>query len=256
MPPSKKRKLGDDATKYYAVRTGKKPGVYMSWGDCQEQTTGFKGASCMYFPCSRICCIPFTDYVFAIIVKSFPSKQDAEDFVSGKVTSGPQKWYGVAVGHVPGVYNNWDEARIQVQHGAKLPKYMGFATKAEAQAFVDSGGKVPEVAKKVKAVKETEEPSAKKVKTGTDSKKKPVKVWTDGSALGNGKVGSAAGVGVYFGENDERYAPPPSVHRSMLTFTAISPSLSPAIPKPTTAPNSPASFARWRSPPTTGTWRS
>src|SRR5277367_3015229 len=43
---SKKRKLADMATKYYAVRAGHKPGVYMSWQDCLVNITGFKGAQC------------------------------------------------------------------------------------------------------------------------------------------------------------------------------------------------------------------
>lgn len=42
----RKRKLEKDTPKFYGVRAGKKPGVYTSWGDCQENTTGFKGASC------------------------------------------------------------------------------------------------------------------------------------------------------------------------------------------------------------------
>lgn len=46
---SKKRRRGDDtrATKFYAVRTGARPGVYRTWEECQEQTNGFKGANCM-----------------------------------------------------------------------------------------------------------------------------------------------------------------------------------------------------------------
>ncbi|OTA53446.1 hypothetical protein K449DRAFT_390285 [Hypoxylon sp. EC38] len=32
--------------KYYAVRAGVKPGVYLTWAECQEQTAGFRGASC------------------------------------------------------------------------------------------------------------------------------------------------------------------------------------------------------------------
>lgn len=31
-------------SKYYAVRAGRKPGIYLSWPDCQAQTKGFKGA--------------------------------------------------------------------------------------------------------------------------------------------------------------------------------------------------------------------
>lgn len=30
--------------KYYAVKVGKTPGIYLTWADCSEQVTGFKGA--------------------------------------------------------------------------------------------------------------------------------------------------------------------------------------------------------------------
>lgn len=30
--------------KYYAVRVGRTPGVYTTWGECQEQTKGYRGA--------------------------------------------------------------------------------------------------------------------------------------------------------------------------------------------------------------------
>lgn len=32
------------AKKYYAVRKGKTPGIYMSWDDCKMQTSGYSGA--------------------------------------------------------------------------------------------------------------------------------------------------------------------------------------------------------------------
>lgn len=31
-------------SKYYAVKNGKKPGVYLTWDECKEQVNGFKGA--------------------------------------------------------------------------------------------------------------------------------------------------------------------------------------------------------------------
>ena len=49
LSASRKRKLSDEKekeVKYYAVRAGKEPGVYMTWAECQENITGFKGASC------------------------------------------------------------------------------------------------------------------------------------------------------------------------------------------------------------------
>lgn len=43
--PSKKRKM-ENVQKYYAVRAGFVPGVYLTYAECQAQTAGFKGAVC------------------------------------------------------------------------------------------------------------------------------------------------------------------------------------------------------------------
>ncbi|RDL38231.1 putative Ribonuclease H [Venustampulla echinocandica] len=176
---SKKRKLEKDPPKFYGVRAGKNPGVYTNWGDCQLNTTGFKGAS----------------------YKSFTSKKDAEDFVAGRVvasTTKPSgdKFYGVAVGHVPGVYEDWNEAKEQIKD-VKGPKYRKFTTRKEAEEFVRTGGKSSKVSKDDK----DGEPSTKKAKISVDGM---LQVWTDGSSRGNGKKSAEAGVGVYFGVDDSR----------------------------------------------------
>ena len=36
--------------KYYAVRRGRTPGIYLSWAECQRQVTGFPGADFKSFP--------------------------------------------------------------------------------------------------------------------------------------------------------------------------------------------------------------
>ena len=38
------------AKKYYAVRTGRKTSVFMTWAECQKQVTGFSGAEFKSFP--------------------------------------------------------------------------------------------------------------------------------------------------------------------------------------------------------------
>lgn len=48
--------------KYYAVRTGKTPGIYLSWKECQAQIDGFSGA----------------------IYKSFLTREEAERFFNGE----------------------------------------------------------------------------------------------------------------------------------------------------------------------------
>ncbi|KAM0162281.1 hypothetical protein ACHAQE_001804 [Botrytis cinerea] len=205
MPPAtRKRKFSEDkegegkdkggsssAQKYYAVRKGKETGVFTDWEDCKEQITGFGGA--MY--------------------KSFSTKSDAEAFVAGKnpaKLSKGDKFYAVAVGHETGVYEEWADAKKQID-GVKGPKYKKFTTREEAEEFVREGGKAN---KKVKTGSGKEE-SEKKVVKGKGkvtveekaqevSKGDMIKVWTDGSSRGNGKVGAVAGYGVFFGDGDER----------------------------------------------------
>ena len=50
------------ASKYYAVKKGKKPGVYRTWDECKSQTDGFSGA----------------------IFKSFKTQEEAEAFIGIK----------------------------------------------------------------------------------------------------------------------------------------------------------------------------
>lgn len=119
---------------------------------------------------------------------------------------GKKKYYGVAVGHMPGVYEEWTDAQAQIQ-GVKGPKYKKFESRAEAEEFVRSGGKKTEVV--VKGEVTEDGPEKKKIKVEGKEKKSDasgvVKVYTDGSSRGNGKVGAVAGVGVFFGVNDPRF---------------------------------------------------
>ena len=50
------------SVKYYAVKQGRKPGVYETWDECKEQVDGYSGA----------------------IYKSFKSRIDAEEFAGIK----------------------------------------------------------------------------------------------------------------------------------------------------------------------------
>ncbi|CUS15382.1 unnamed protein product [Tuber aestivum] len=110
--------------KYYAVRAGFHPGVYTAWPDCLSQITGFKGAK----------------------FKSFPTEEEAQLFLSGvdptldpNSASYTAKYYGVRSGKNPGVYTDWATAEQQVV-GVQKPKVRCFATREEAEAFVNGGG--------------------------------------------------------------------------------------------------------------------
>jgi ribonuclease HI len=148
--------------------------------------------------------------------KSFTSEQEAWDFVAGKpvvsksASGEPDKFYGVAVGHNPGVYLDWREAQAQVTD-IKGPKYKKFETRAQAEEFVRTKGASWEVGK-AKAEgsnsNTTEEPNTKRIRVSAAAKNKSKikvqQVYTDGSSRGNGRAGARAGVGVYFGEDDFR----------------------------------------------------
>ena len=49
----KERKLNMSKKKYYAVKVGKTPGIYLTWADCSAQVTGYKGAKLKVFQLLR-----------------------------------------------------------------------------------------------------------------------------------------------------------------------------------------------------------
>ncbi|KAI2465718.1 ribonuclease H-like protein [Annulohypoxylon bovei var. microspora] len=143
------------------------------------------------------------------IDKSFPSREDAEAYVAGKISAtapGEERFYAVAIGRVPGVYTDWDKASLAIK-GWKGPKYKRFDTREDAIEYIRTHGN--EAAQEVLSKEGVEPPSKKKKSSGkevlvVEDELDVVHVYTDGSSIGNGRAGAVAGVGVYFGPNDER----------------------------------------------------
>ncbi|KAI5300559.1 hypothetical protein KEM55_006606 [Ascosphaera atra] len=229
--PVKKQAHASPVTKYYAVRVGRKPGIYYSWSDCRPQVAGHKGAR----------------------YKSFTTLAEADAFMKGEQASSAsdskavssstgEKFYGVRAGRKPGVYVNWQEARSQIA-GFKDAKFRKFDSREAAENFVNHGhqyglpdseglrpkpprdeegnvypaglGPMPEGAVDGfdpnvlldpttgdVVYKTPEQHSATKLQRRDDEGL--LKIYTDGSTLGNGKLGAQAGYGVYFGPGDER----------------------------------------------------
>ncbi|KIE04016.1 RNase H domain protein, partial [Metarhizium majus ARSEF 297] len=202
--PPKKRKT-DNVQKFYAVQAGFRPGVYMTYAECSAQTAGFRGA----------------------VFKSFTSRSDAEAFAEGKKVAAssdePERFYAVAVGNPTGIYTDWNEAALAIK-GVKGPKYKRFGTRMEAVVYIKQHGSreaiealgetyaaapvessvspTPVVASAKKTASKT---AAKKAEPGVQRPAEDVlQIYTDGSSLANGKAGSRAGVGVYFGDGDPR----------------------------------------------------
>lgn len=149
----------------------------------------------------------------SIKVKSFTSLDDANAFAAGKkvkpAADEPQRFYAVAVGNPTGIYTEWTDAAVAIK-GVKGPKYKKFSSRAEAVGFIkEFGNSVTVAALGEDIVAEAPKPERKMTKSAQTILQNQVpdgtvRVYTDGSSLSNGKAGSRAGVGVYFGDNDSR----------------------------------------------------
>ncbi|KAJ3518011.1 hypothetical protein NLJ89_g133 [Agrocybe chaxingu] len=110
-------------------------------------------------------------------------------------------FYAVHKGRIPGVYTTWTECEAQIK-GFPDAKYKKFPNQNLAQDFV--------------AGIESTAPAGPSTSTSEDGKgKKRIfsevegefgwsVVYSDGACKGNGKIGSIAGVGVWWGPNDAR----------------------------------------------------
>lgn len=144
-------------------------------------------------------------------VKSFTSRDEAALFAAGKLKiapkAGPARYYAVAVGNPTGIYTNWDDAAVAIK-GVRGPKYKKFGSRAEAVEFIREFGssdafqalKEPATAQATPS-----RPTSSRLAAAVPSIPDGIlRIYTDGSSLANGKVGSRAGVGVYFGPGDPR----------------------------------------------------
>lgn len=108
--------------KVYAVRRGRRPGIYSSWADVQEQTTGFRGAE----------------------FKSFATKVAAQAWLDdGHAPSGERPRSGIAVmGFSDGTPGPMRYGAVDVASGAPLfaagPYDGGTTNLAEFLAIVDA----------------------------------------------------------------------------------------------------------------------
>ncbi len=75
------------AKKFYAVKNGRKTGIFTTWAECQRQVTGFKGAA----------------------YKGFETLEEAEAFLSGGSGQNTKPREGAAVAYVDGSYDRRDK---------------------------------------------------------------------------------------------------------------------------------------------------
>ncbi len=120
--------------KYYAVRVGKTPGVYLTWEECRRQVSGYPGA----------------------VYKSFPTRQEAEGFMTGngmaKASAAGKKLTGEETEGLPEIYAFVDgsyQAQTKVygyggflMHHGQKEILQGAGTDAEMAAMRNVAGEV------------------------------------------------------------------------------------------------------------------
>jgi ribonuclease HI len=129
-------------------------------------------------------------------------------------------YYVVLRGFSPGIYSSWQEAQDQVS-GYSNAKYKKFSSFIEAEYYYKTKGStfdkfkkliVDEKKNKVKIKEYVDNKNTKSKqlsfenfsKIHVNSKIKPLEIWTDGSAIGNGKKNCKSGYSIFFSDSDPR----------------------------------------------------
>lgn len=186
---------GGKPPKYYAVRSGRKPGVYTSWSEVLEQITGWKGPK----------------------HRSFKTRAEAEEYVAEGL--GQNTGYAladVAVDSVEGSDSLQASKKAKTSKGRKI-KDEGSPGQVNLDDYEPGEAPLPRDTEDgfdtnivldqftgAARYKTAEERSRLKPQAVRPAKDSAIKIYTDGSSLGNGQVGAVGGVGVYFGPNDNR----------------------------------------------------
>ncbi|CAK3878867.1 Ribonuclease H [Lecanosticta acicola] len=183
-------------TKWYGVQAGRNPGVYTTWQEVLDQITGWKGPK----------------------HRGFKTRTEAEQYVAegrhmigassdvpiGSIEQGEPAQKKMMIKAKPkkgGVVKNETSPGPAMDQGeyepgeAPLPDDVedGFDTSIILDHTTNGA--------RYKTREERERMTYQAVRPVPNA---PIRIYTDGSSLGNGQVGSMAGVGVYFGSGDMR----------------------------------------------------
>lgn len=165
-------------SKFYAVRGGRKPGVYTDWSTAQAQVYGWT----------------------KVKHKSFSTRAEAEAFVRGDEVAD-----GVAEDGAKKKKIRKSNAHDGLEAGTideNVEPGAGPMPTLDQDGF-DSNIKLNNETGALEYRTPYERNKMKMQATGL-AKDAVLVIYTDGSSRGNGKSGARGGVGVYFGPNDQR----------------------------------------------------
>jgi len=241
--------------KFYAVKSGRNPGIYTDWTSAQEQIKGWTKPKHRLFQ-TRAEAQQFLDEDDGRASRApEPTEADtgvvADDFGGDQSAGATEK--PPPAKRAKKTINGASKATkpAPVEHNEADYEAGTAPLPADAEDGFDPNIILDAEAGQVVYKTLEQRQATKAISTGT-AQTGPVRIHTDGSSLGNGKEGAFAGVGVYFGPSDPRYPISPAQVPPHLTTDPApetSPKPYPAHAKPTNAPNSPPSRAPWTSSP-------
>lgn len=176
-------------TKWYGVRSGRAPGVYTSWAQVLDQITGWKAPK----------------------HKAFKTRIEAELYVK----EGQQNHNGADEGMMDGMEEGYG-ATPASKKAKTVKEEPGFSA-TETGEYEPGEAPLPPDAEDGFDPTITIDPTtnALRYKTGAErtqhkphparpAPEAPIRIYTDGSSLANGRAEAIGGVGVYFGPADPR----------------------------------------------------
>ena len=165
-------------TKYYAVKKGRKTGIFTSWDECKEQVNGFAGS----------------------IFQSFPSEAEAEAFLHGEGEPVPKKRRKTQAEPMPPETDAWayvdgsfDESSGTVTGGGGVLHAEGktypFAVKSEQPELTEMRNVGGEILSAIAAVEKAKELGVNKITIYHDYE--GIRAWATGAWKTN-KAATAA----------------------------------------------------------------
>lgn len=132
--------------KFYGVRVGRTPGVYLTREECKAQTAGYPGNTQKAFRTHK----DAADWVAAGSSSSsdgggggggsggptaLPATSVASSAKNEKKKKSGTRYYAVAAGYAPGIYTDYTDAQA-AHSGFKGSKHQSFDSRAEAEAYL------------------------------------------------------------------------------------------------------------------------
>ena len=196
------------SSKYYAVKSGRKTGIYTDWPSAQEQITGWQKPKHRCFTtraeaqrfldederrASNSPSVEADGVSLTFTAVDLPVEPEFQRPANKKMKKGIN---GVKTSVVEYTEADYEPGTAPLPSNTEDGFDPNIALDAETGRIV---------------YKTQEQRQATKTRSLGLYHTEPIRIHTDGSSLGNGTAGAFAGVGVYFGPDDKRFCLPRSI---------------------------------------------